>query len=100
MVCLSGMVYKSWCLNALELSFILNLGILAPATYHVNQSRGSQGTVAYTSVGIAFFTFVIVSQLVPVMIKLTTHVHALLCIIHTTHKYHMHVNTHTITATK
>ena len=73
---LSGKVYKSWCLNALELSFILNLGILAPATYHVNQSRGSQGAVAYTSVGIAFFTFVFVSQLVPVMIKLTTHVHA------------------------
>ena len=35
---LSGMVYKKWYLNALELSFILNLGILAAATYHVNQS--------------------------------------------------------------
>ena len=55
---LSGMVYKSWWLNALELSFILNLGILAVATYHVNQSGGSQAAVAYTSVGIAFLTFV------------------------------------------
>ena len=55
---LSGMVYKEWYLNALELSFILNLGILAVATYHVNQSGGSQGAVAYTSVGIAFLTFI------------------------------------------
>ena len=55
---LSGMVYKSWYLNALELSFILNLGILAAATHHVNQSGGSQGAVAYTSVGIAFLTFI------------------------------------------
>ena len=55
---LSGKVYKSWCLNALELSFIFNLGILAAATQHVNQSGGSQAAVAYTSVGIAFLTFV------------------------------------------
>ena len=39
---LIGMVYKCWYLNALELSFILNLGILAAATYHVNLSGGSQ----------------------------------------------------------
>ena len=55
---LIGMVYKCWYLNALELSFILNLGILAAATYHVNLSGGSQAAVAYTSVGIAFLTFV------------------------------------------
>ena len=51
---LSGVVYKSWWLNALEVSFILNLGILAAATYHVILSGGSQAAVAYTSVGIAF----------------------------------------------
>ena len=51
-------VYKSWYLNALELSFILNLGIFAVATYHVSLSGGSQAAVAYISVGIAFFTFV------------------------------------------
>ena len=55
---LSGMVYKSWYLNALELSFILNLGTLAAATYHVKLSGGSQAAVACTSVGIAFLTFV------------------------------------------
>ena len=55
---LVGMVYKSWYLNALELSLILNLGILAAATHHVNQSGGSQAAVAYTSVGIAFLTIV------------------------------------------
>ena len=54
----SGMVYTSWYLNALEVSFILNLGILAFATYHVNQSGGSQAAVAYISVSIAFLIFV------------------------------------------
>ena len=55
---LLGKVYKSWFLNALELSFILNLGILAIATHFVLHSGGSQAAVAYTSVGIAFLTFV------------------------------------------
>ena len=55
---LSGVVYKSWYWNVLEVSFILNLGILAAATYHVKLSGGSQAAVAYTSVGIAFLTFV------------------------------------------
>ena len=54
---LSGVVYKSWWLNALEVSFVLNLGILAVATYHVTLSGGSRAAVAYTSVGIAFLTF-------------------------------------------
>ena len=57
---LFGVVYKSWYLNALEVSFIINLGILAVATYHVNHvnwSGGSQIAVAYTSVAIAFLTF-------------------------------------------
>ena len=55
---ISGVVYKSRYLNALEVSFILNLGILAVATYHVTLSGGSQAAVAYTSFGIAFLTFV------------------------------------------
>ena len=50
-------VYKSWYLNALELSFILNVSMLAVSTYHVNQSGGCQAAVTYTSVGIAFLTF-------------------------------------------
>ena len=52
------MVYKKWYLNALELSFIVNLGIFAVATQHVNQSGGSRAAVAYTSVGIAFLIFI------------------------------------------
>ena len=55
---LSGMVYTSWYLNALEVSFVLNLSVLAVATYYVKQSGGSQAAVVYTSVGIAFLTFV------------------------------------------
>ena len=55
---LSSVVYRSWYLNALELSFILNLGILAVATYHVMFSDESQAAVTYTSVGTAFLTFV------------------------------------------
>ena len=75
---LSGMVYKSWYLNALELSFILNLGILAAATHHVNQSGGSQGAVAYTSVGIAFLTFVgIVTY--HIYLKIKSKVQNILC---------------------
>ena len=55
---LSGTIYKSWHLNALEVSFILNLGTLAVTTYHMKLSGGSQAAVAYTSLGIAFLTFV------------------------------------------
>ena len=46
----TGSVYKNWGLNVLEISFIVNLGILAAATYHVtvvsqkgnSQVHGSQ----------------------------------------------------------
>ena len=55
---LSGRVYKSWCLNALELSFLLNLSIFTAATYHVNLAKGDQAVIAYISVGVAFLTFV------------------------------------------
>ena len=55
---LCGMVYKSWHLNAIEVSFILNLGILAAVTHHANQSGGNQAAVACTSVGVASLTFV------------------------------------------
>ena len=55
---LSGVIYKSWYLNALEVSLLLNLGMFAVATIYVNQSGGSQAAVACTSVSIAFLTFV------------------------------------------
>ena len=54
----SGGVYKNWCLDALEGSFMLNLIVLAAATYHVNHSRGDHRAVGYTSVSIALATFI------------------------------------------
>ena len=57
----SGGVYRSWCLDALEGSFALNLVILSAATmyiYHVSPSERDQLAVGYTSVSIAFATFI------------------------------------------
>ena len=54
----SGGVYKSWCLDALEGSFTLNLIILGAATHYVNHSGGDQLAVGYTSVIIALATFI------------------------------------------
>ena len=55
---LSGRVYKSWYLNALEVSFLLNLRIVTAATYHVRLVNGDQAVVTHISVGVAFLTFV------------------------------------------
>lgn len=41
----------------LELSFILNLSVLAVSTYHISLSGGSQTVVTYISVCVAFLTF-------------------------------------------
>ena len=57
----SGGVYRSWCLNALEGSFALNLIILAASTiftYYVSHSEAAQLAVGYTSVSIALLTFI------------------------------------------
>ena len=54
----SGGVYKNWCLDALEASFVLNLTILGAATYYVDQINGNKLAVGYTSVIIAFATFI------------------------------------------
>ena len=54
----SGGVYKNWCLDALEGSFALNLIMLGVATYHIKFSGGDQLAVGYTSVSIAFATFI------------------------------------------
>ena len=55
---LTGLMYITFCLDILEISFVLNLGILAVATYYVKLAvvPVSQAAVAYTSVGIAFAT--------------------------------------------
>ena len=54
---ISGGVYRNWCLDALEGSFILNLTILASATYYVNRSE-DQLAAGRTSVSIALVTFI------------------------------------------
>lgn len=50
-------VYKKWPLNALEASFVLNLGASATATSILNH-RAKQEVVASVSVGVAFTTFI------------------------------------------
>ena len=55
---ISGGVYRNWYLDALEGSFSLNLIILAASTYHVNLSGGNELAIGYTSVSIAFITFI------------------------------------------
>ena len=83
----TGLIYKKLCLDVLEASFILNLGILAAATYSVRlvgtPAYESQAAVTYTSVGIAFATFVVVltyhtyqqvwPKLLPIIRKLRHH---------------------------
>ena len=56
----TGFIYKKLYLDILEISFILNLGILAVATYYVKFALVpvSQAAVVYTSVGTAFATFI------------------------------------------
>ena len=53
-----GGVYRNWYVDTLETSFLLNLCILAAATYHVEYSGGSQAAVTYTLLSVAFITFV------------------------------------------
>ena len=60
----SGGVCKNWCLDALEGSFALNVIVLAGATIYINvtyvkdQREENQLAVGYTSVSIAFATFI------------------------------------------
>ena len=64
--CLAGLawiqngVYEKVHNNILEASFILNLCIFSAATFHVKETGGNQAALAYTSVGIAFATFVLI----------------------------------------
>ena len=58
LVALIKTVYRNQSIQALELSFLLNLGILAAATHHVRLAGGSQAAVVYTSTGVAFVAFV------------------------------------------
>ena len=60
LLALAGSVYKRWYLNVIEYSFLLNLGVLAAATFYTTVSGEGQTAVAYTSVSIAFATFIII----------------------------------------
>ena len=53
-------IYRTTYNNILETSFILNLCIFSAATYHVKEISGNQAGLAYTSVGIAFSTFLLI----------------------------------------
>ena len=53
----SGGVYKTWCLDALEGSFALNLTILSAATYYIKLTEGNKLALGYTSVTVALVTF-------------------------------------------
>ena len=55
---LGNRIYKTWYLNVLELSFIVNLCILAVATLYIRSTGGNQNAVTFTSVSVAFATFV------------------------------------------
>ena len=57
----TGSVYRSYYLTILELSYILNLGMLAIGTlyvWYINNS-GNQEALVFTSVSIAFLQFVV-----------------------------------------
>ena len=51
-------IYKNRYLTALEMSFILNLGILAAATQYIHSVGGNQTAVTLLSISVAFVTFV------------------------------------------
>ena len=54
---LGSRMYKMWSLGILEVSFIVNLAILAVATLYIRPNEGNQNAATFTSVGIAFATF-------------------------------------------
>ncbi len=51
-------VCKKWYLDDLEASFILNLLVLIGGTCQITLSGGNQAALVYTSVGVAFATFI------------------------------------------
>lgn len=69
-------VYKSRITEALEASYLLNLGVFSIATYHNRLAQGNQNTLANIAVGIAFASFILVclfhpfhSQILTVLVK-------------------------------
>ena len=56
-----GGIYKNIVLNLIEYSFFLNLGILSSATLFTTLTDRDQTAVVYTSVAIAFATFMVIT---------------------------------------
>ena len=54
---LTGKVYVNHYINAIDVSYLLNIGVLASATLYVRSVGGRQDILAYTSLSIAFTTF-------------------------------------------
>ena len=55
---LGARVYKNSRLTLLETSFLLNLAIFSVASLYVRSTGGNQNAAEFTSVGIAFATFI------------------------------------------
>ena len=55
---LGNRIYKIWYLNTLEQSFIVNLCVLALATLYTRSTGGNQNAVTFTSISVAFATFI------------------------------------------
>ncbi len=51
-------IYKTWSLGLLETSFILNLNIFSLSSFYIRSTGGNQNAVTFTSVGMAFATFI------------------------------------------
>ena len=54
----AGGIYSNRWLDVLEISFILNLGVLSAVAYHIELVNGNQETATYASTSIAFVTFI------------------------------------------
>ena len=55
---IGGNVYVNWYLQVLDISFVVNTGVLTAATFYLRHTGGSQAALVYTSVSIALVTFV------------------------------------------
>ena len=58
-VVLFGTVYKTWSLNVIEYSNIINLGVLSSTTFYTKVAGKGQAGVVYASVSVAFTQFII-----------------------------------------
>ena len=57
---LKGRVYKNWFTDALEATFLLNLGVFSAATHHNRLIGGNQEVLANIAVGLVFVCFIII----------------------------------------